>query len=84
MKIKTRVKSNLIEEGKNNWENTDEFNKKINEIRRDLSQKYLPILSNEKNWFKRLLIRIRFWREKSKKIDELSSWKNLHLVSSQL
>ena len=77
--MKTKGQNNLIDEGKSRWESTDEFNKKVREIGRELSEKYIPILSAEKNWFNRLLIRIRCWREKSKKIDELSSWKNLHL-----
>ena len=79
MKTKVSIKSNLIDEGKANWESTDEYNKKVREISRELSEKYIPILSAEKNWFRRLIIRIRFWREKTRKINELSSWKNLHL-----
>jgi hypothetical protein len=34
MKIKTTPKFNLVVEGKDNWESTDEFNKKVNEIKR--------------------------------------------------
>ena len=78
--MKTKGQNNLIEEGKNSWESTDEFNKKVREISQELSDKYSLILSDEKNWFKRLLIKIRFWREKTRKINELSSWKNLHLA----
>jgi hypothetical protein len=36
MKTKTTQPNNLIEEGKNNWERTDEYNNKVNEIRREL------------------------------------------------
>ena len=81
MKIKTIRKINLIDEGKANWERTDEFNKKVNEIRRELLDKYSPVLSIEINWFKRQIIKIRLWLEMKKKIDELSSWKNLHMTA---
>jgi len=77
--MKTKGQNNLSNEGKTNWERTDEYNKRVREISRELSEKYSPILLNEKNWFKRLLIRIRCWREMKKKTDEVSSWKNLHL-----
>ena len=79
MKTKISGKNNLVDDGKANWERTDEFNKKVHEIKRDLSEKYAPILLAEKNWFKRILMKIRLWREMKEKIDELSSWKNLHL-----
>jgi len=79
MKAKTSHQNHLTEGGKNNWESTNEYKNKVNEICRELSDKYSLILSTEKNWFKRLLLRIHFWREKTRKIDELSSWKNLHL-----
>jgi hypothetical protein len=79
MKTRTSGKSNLINEGKANWESTDEFTEKVNEIKRELSEKYSPILLAEENWFRRLQIRVRQWCEMNKKIDELSSWKNLHL-----
>ena len=76
--MKTKGQNNLIDEGKANWERTDEFTRKVNEIRRELSEKYSLVLLAEKNWFKRLQIKIRRWHEMKKKIDELSSWKNLH------
>lgn len=72
---------NLIEQGKGNWEKTDEFNKKVNEIRREVSGKYSLILSTEKNWFKRQIIKIRLWLEMKKRIDDVSSWKNLHVAA---
>jgi hypothetical protein len=81
MKTKTTRPINLIDEGKANWESTDEFNKKVNEIRRELLDKYSAVLSTEKNWFKRQFIKIRLWFEVKKRIDELSSWKNLHVAS---
>jgi len=79
MKTKTFYQNNLIAEGKDNWECTNEYKNKVNEICRALSDKYSLILSAEKNWLGRLIIRGRFWREKTRKINELSSWKNLHL-----
>jgi len=81
MKIKTTRQINLIEQGKNNWESTTEFNKRVDEIRRNVLDKYSPILSTEKNWFKRQIINIRLWLEMKKRIDELSSWKNLHVTA---
>ncbi len=77
--MKSKGQNNLIDQGKGDWESTDEYNKKVREISRELSEKYIPILSAEKNWFKRLLIRILYWREKTRRINDLSSWKNLHL-----
>jgi hypothetical protein len=82
MKIKTKRQTSLIDEGKDNWERTDEFNKKVNEIRQGLLDKYKPLLLSEKNWFKRLIIKIRIWFEMKKRIDELSSWRNLHFCGS--
>ena len=73
--------NNLIDGGKDNWERTDEYNKKVNAIRRELLDKYSLVLSTEKNWFKRLFIEIRLWLELKKRIDELSSWKNLHVTA---
>ena len=81
MKIKTTQPNNLIEEGKNNWERTDEFNKKVNEINRELLDKYSLVLSTERNWFKQQIIKIRLWLEMKKRIDELSSWNNLHVTA---
>ncbi len=81
MKIKTTGKNSLFEEGKANWESTDDFNRKINDIRRDLSEKYSPLILAEKNWFMRLLIKICRWRDMKEKIDELSSLKNLHFCA---
>ena len=70
---------NLIVDGKDNWENTNDFEKKVHDIRLELSEKYSLILSAEKSWFKRLLIKIRQMIEMNKRVDELSSWKNLHV-----
>jgi hypothetical protein len=81
MKIKATPKFNLVVEGKDNWENTDEFNKKVDKIKRELLDKYSLVLSTEKNWFMRLFIKSRLWLEVKKRIDELSSWKNLHVAS---
>ena len=81
MKTKTTQPNNLIDEGKANWESTDEYNKKVNEIRRELLQKHSSVLSTERNWFKRQIIKIRLCLELKKRIDELSSWKNLHVTA---
>jgi len=81
MRAKNVRPINLIDAGKDNWESTDEFNKKVNALRQELLHKYSPSLSTEKNWFKRQIITIRLWLEIKKRIDELSSWKNLHVAA---
>jgi hypothetical protein len=78
MKANNKQRINLIDRGKVNWERTDEFKKKVSEIRQELLDKYKPLLSSEKNWFKLLLIKIRIWLETKKRIDVLSSRRNLH------
>ena len=49
---------NLIEGGRENLEQTSEFRNKVDEIRKELSEKYSLTILNEKNWIKRLLIRV--------------------------
>ncbi len=78
MKAKQPGKTNLIEGGKENLENTNEFKKKVEEIKKEVTDKYSPNLLNEKNWIKRILIIVRRDIEIRKRISELSSLKNLH------
>ena len=81
MKIKPTRSINLIDKGKDNWEKIDEFNRKVNEIKQELLDKYSPVLSTEKNWFKRQLIKIPLWLEMKKRVNDLSSWRNLHVTA---
>jgi hypothetical protein len=69
---------NLVEGGRENLENTSEFKKKADEINKEVTAKYSLVLSSERNWVKRLLLIVRREMEKSKRIDRLSSLKNLH------
>lgn len=78
MKAKRAEQSNLIDEGKERLENTSEFGKKVEEIKREVKDKYSLTLLDEKNWAKRILLIIRREIEIRRRIAELSSLKNLH------
>ncbi len=80
MKTKQSEQNNLVEGGRENWEGTDEFQRKVEEIVKELTAKYSPALSNERNWAKRLLIKVRLKIEIRKKIAELSSLRNLFVI----
>jgi len=79
MKAKRAGQSNLIEGGKERLENTNEFKSKVQEIKRDVRDKYSLTILNEKNWTRRIFIVIRREIEIRRRIAELSSLKNLHL-----
>ena len=82
MKTNLAGQINLIDGGKENWEKTNEFKSKVNEIKKELADKYSQTLLNEKNWLKRLLIKFRIMIEMRKRIEQLSSFKNLHLINN--
>jgi hypothetical protein len=71
-------KFKLIEGGRDEFEGTEEFMNKEEEIRKDLTDKYAQKLSNERNWVRRFLIKVKLGIEIRKKIRTLSSLKNLH------
>ena len=75
---------NLVEGGKDEWEATSEYRVKINKIIKEVTDKYSPALVNENNWVKKLLIKIRLKIKIRKKIQELSSLKNLHAADNAL
>lgn len=81
MKTKPAELFNLIEEGRANLENTSEFIKKVDEIKKEVTDKYSLTMVNEKNWVKRILIKIKLQIEIRKRVRELSSLKNLHIVN---
>jgi hypothetical protein len=78
MRTKRPGRSNLIEGGKETFENTDEFNRKVQQIKKDVRDQYSLSLSHERNWAKRILIIIRRELEIRRRIAALSSLKNLH------
>jgi hypothetical protein len=79
MKAKHTNQINLFDGGKEEWEQTDEYKNRSNKILKEVTDKYSTSLSNEKNWFKRLVIKIKLKREIQRLINELSSLKNLHV-----
>ncbi len=81
MKTKPAELFNLIEGGRANLENTSEFIKKVDEIKKEVTDKYSLTMVNEKNWVKRILIKIKLQIEIRKRVRELSSLKNLHIVN---
>jgi hypothetical protein len=81
MKTKPTELFNLIEGGRANLENTSEFIKKVDEIKKEVTDKYSLTMVNEKNWVKRILIKIKLQIEIRKRVRELSSLKNLHIVN---
>jgi len=81
MKTKPTEQFNLIEGGRESLENTSEFIKKVDEIKKEVTSKYSLIIVNEKKWVKRLLIKIKLQIEIRKRIQQLSSLKNLHIIN---
>ena len=79
--MKPKQDLNIINNGDVQWKSTNEYKRKVDEIKKEVNDKYSFILLNEKNWMKRLFIEIRLWIETRKRIQELSSLKNLHLVN---
>lgn len=82
MKSKQAKPFNIIEGGRQELEGTNEFQNKVDEIRKELTQKYSPTLSTERNWLRRLLIKVKLEIEIRKRIQALSSLKNLHSIKS--
>jgi len=74
-------KFKLVDGGRDEFEGTNEFRNKVEEIRKAVTAKYLPILSNERNWLGRLFIKVKIEIEIRKRIQALSSSKNLHVVN---
>jgi hypothetical protein len=74
-------KFSLIEGGREEFESTSEFNNKVDEIEKELTDKYSLILLNERNWVRRLLMRVKLKIEIRKRVQALSSLKNLHAIN---
>ena len=79
MNSKRQEPTNLIEGGRERLESTDEFRRKVQEIIKEVRDKYSLTLLNEKNWLKRIIIVVRRGNEIRKRISEVSSSKNLHI-----
>ena len=82
MKTTKPDKFKLHEGGKDEFESTDEFMNKVEEIRKDLTEKCSQKLSNERNWVMRFLIKVKLEIEIRKRIHALSSLKNLHAIDN--
>ena len=78
---KTNKKFKLFEGGRDEFERTSEFMNKVEEIRKDITDKYSQKLSNERNWVRRFIIKVKLEIEIRKRIQALSSWKNLHATN---
>ncbi|WP_146260505.1 hypothetical protein [Algoriphagus chordae] len=81
MKINTNRQAGIFEGGKESWEKTAEFRKKVAQMKKQLQDKYEPDFSSQKNWVKRLILKTRVWLLIRKKISELKSGENLHFSS---
>jgi hypothetical protein len=82
MKTQQTKPVSLIEGGKDEWEMTEDYRKNVTRIVRDVSDKYSALLTNEKNWIKRLLIKIRLTVDIERKVNALSSLRNLHATNT--
>lgn len=71
----------LRDGGKTAWEMTSEYGEKVRSIVREVNEQFAPALLNERSWIKRLLLRYRRFREIERRIDVLSSPRNLHLTA---
>ena len=84
MKVRQRTRISLTADGKDVWEQTEAYKKNVAKIEKEVAEKYSNVLSAEKNWIKRFLIRIRVQVEIANRIDEVSSSRNLHFGASSL
>ena len=71
---------NLREGGLDAWEETDEYKEKVAAITKEVRDKYSTMLTNEKSWIKRLVLKFKESGEMTKRISELSSIRNLHAI----
>jgi hypothetical protein len=75
-------KFNLIEGGRDEFEGTNEFMKRIAEIKKEVTAEFFLTIAHEGNWLRRLVIKIKIENEIRKRINILSSLKNLHAISA--
>ena len=74
-------KFKFFQGGRDEFERTEEFMNKVEEIRKELMEKYSQKLSNERNWLRRFFISVKLEIEIGKRIRALSSLKNLHAIN---
>ena len=78
MKTNESNQLNLREGGKEEFEATDEFARRASEIRKQITEKYAPLLLEQRSWLRRLVTKLKRENEIRKQTQQLSSWKNLH------
>jgi hypothetical protein len=83
MEIKTIGSLHLMERGRIEFEKTDLFRVKMEEIKYQVSEIYDKKIANESNGMKRVLLKFKKWIEIKKRIREFSSLRNLHLTGKE-
>lgn len=73
-----KVSDGIIEEGRHIWEQTEEYNKRVQELRQQLDTKYEILIKSERKWFKKQIIRIKYIFDLKKEKNKISSIRNLH------
>jgi hypothetical protein len=66
-------------EGRKWWQETEAYQQKISEIKKNVRAKYRAKLKPEKNWISRLWIILQRNREINRRIVQLDSKRNLYL-----
>jgi hypothetical protein len=69
----------LVSSGKEKWESTTEFIDKVAVIKKEVWEKHAGVLFRGKNPFKKIWIQILILVEIRRRIERISSHKNLHL-----
>ncbi|MCI0617912.1 hypothetical protein L0244_33485 [bacterium] len=69
----------LVSWGKERWESTAEFINRVAAIKQEVKEEYAGWLEIEKNLLKKLWIQILILVEIRRRIERISSHKNLHL-----
>ena len=78
MKATSHRSVRLFEGGRPEWEGTEQYKSRVAKLTKEVRDKYSIALLNERNWIRRLLIKLRVFAEIAGRMDELSSSRNLH------
>jgi len=73
------ISHGISAEGRKWWQETEAYQQKISEIRKDVRAEYQAKLKPERNWFSRLRIILQRNREINRRVSQLDSQRNLHL-----
>ncbi|PIB27046.1 hypothetical protein BFP77_13495 [Maribacter sp. 4U21] len=73
---------NIIADGANNYKNTKEFRLKKEDIIREVHIKYSSLISNEKNFYRRIRLYLKRRKETLKELSILCS-KEIHYFKNQ-